>query len=173
MSLSVLHMVAFSALGTAVAAGNVASDEPLPWAGQGLGGSGQTFLVTAEVDGVERWARRYEADSITGLGVDAAGSARLLVRGMRSTDFGGGPSGGSALASTYAVRVNLDGAWRWTRELPPWIDDGLDLTDAPRLALAADGSAWVLGSFSGTFSAGGLSLTSRGSNDVYLLQLAP
>jgi len=110
-----VHEVAFSPLGTAVAAGMVSFEKPLPWAGQVLAGDGRVFLVTAESDGTERWARRYRADSITGLGVDDAGSARFLARGFRSTDFGGGPSGGSALESTYAVRVNLDGAWRWTR----------------------------------------------------------
>ncbi len=108
-----------------------------------------------------------------GLAVDAAGSARLLVQGVPGTDFGSGPAQGTPPAPTYLVRMDLDGGQVWTRELPQWLP--LDVLDvgAPHLALAGDGTAWVLGTFATPWSAGDVQLTPVGSTDVYLLEVGP
>lgn len=163
--------VAFGPLDTAVAAGR---GETVRWAGQeATTVPTQRFLATAEGDGVERWLRTFQAESITGLGVDAAGSARLLVQGLPGTDFGGGPEGGTPPSPTWLMRVDLDGNRVWTRELPQWVEPDAFDVGAPHLALAPDGTAWVLGTFAQPWSAGGTQLTPAGSTDVYLLEMGP
>ncbi|MFP2912957.1 hypothetical protein ACLESD_49720, partial [Pyxidicoccus sp. 3LFB2] len=130
-------------------------------------------LAAAGEDGAERWLRTFEADSVTGLSVDTAGSARLLVQGVPSTDFGGGPEGGTRPSPTWLVRLDLDGNRVWTRELHPWLELDEFNMSAPHLALAPDGTAWVLDTFAEPWSAGGTQLTPAGSTDVYLLELGP
>ncbi|NMO20080.1 hypothetical protein HPC49_03635 [Pyxidicoccus fallax] len=162
--------VAFSPRGTAVAAGR---GETVRWSGQEATGNPQRFLVTAEVDGTERVLRTFAAEAVTGLGVDAAGGARLLVQGLSNTDLGGGPEEGTPPSPTYLVRMSLDGSRVWTRELHQWLELDEFGVGAPHLALANDGTAWVLGTFAEPWSAGGTQLTPVGSTDVYLLQAGP
>jgi hypothetical protein len=162
--------VAFGPRGEAVASGQ---GDTVRWAGQEATGPTQRFLATAEVDGTGRWLRAFQADAVTGLGVDAAGDLRLLVQGLPGTDFGNGPEGGTSPSPTWLVRMTLDGNRVWTRELHPWLELDADNASESHLALASDGTAWVLDTFAQPWSAGGTQITPVGGTDVYLLQLGP
>jgi hypothetical protein len=165
---SVQH-VAMSRLGTAVAAGEGRS---LRWAG--AAGEGPVFfLLAAEAQGAERWARRYEAHAVDGLGVDDAGRARLLARAEADTGFGGGRPQASG-QSAFVVAVGLDGKHRWTHSLPGW-STANEGPGAPRLALAPDGRAFVLGTFLGPQSFGPFVLEPAGGSgtDAFFVRLAP
>jgi hypothetical protein len=157
-----LRYCALSRLGTAVAAG---AGTTVDWAGQEHANSG-TFLLTAEVNGAERWVLT-DAGTVYGLEVDDAGSARVLLEGR---DFTGAypPTD----AQPFAVeRINLDGNHRWTRWLGALWEDP-EMAVRPHLALTSEGEAWVYGSFEGTQQFGTFTLTTRGVDNV-LLRLAP
>lgn len=157
-----LHHVAFSRLGTAVALG---VGDYVTWAGQETQGP-PTFLITAEPNGAERWIRRADGTAY-GLGVDDAGSARVLIK---YGDFTGAPSpAGRPLA---LVRINLDGNHRWTNWLSPLKEDP-EFAVQPHLALQPDGQALVFGAYSGTATFGGFTLQATDAQDSALLRVAP
>ncbi|MFP2905427.1 DNRLRE domain-containing protein [Pyxidicoccus sp. 3LFB2] len=157
-----LNHVAFSQLGTAVALG---TGDFVTWAGQDTQGP-PTFLITAEPNGAERWIRRTTGTAY-GLGVDDAGSARVLIA---SGDFTGTPAPtGRPLA---LVRINLDGNHRWTTWMSRLTED-FEFAVQPHLALASDGRSFVFGAYSGTASFGGFTLQSSDSRDSVLLRVAP
>jgi len=154
---------ALSRLGTAVAAG---AGGTVHWAGQVHANDG-TFLITAEVNGAERWVRT-NAGQVYGLSVDDAGSARVLLQGR---DFTGAypPSD----TQYYAVeRINLDGNHRWTQWLGIFYED-LETAVRPHLALSPEGEAWVYGNFWGTQTFGAFTLTAAQGSDNVLLRMAP
>ncbi len=158
-----LQYCALSRQGTAVAAG---AGNTVAWAGQVHANNG-TFLITAEVNGAERWART-NAGVVYGLGVDAAGSARVLLEGR---DFTGAYPPRDNLY--YAVeRINLDGTHRWTQWLGILYED-IETAVRPHLALSPEGEAWVYGSFWGTQPFGTFTLTASQGTDNVLLRLAP
>jgi len=158
-----LHRCALSPLGTAVAAGGGLS---VDWAGQEHLNDG-AFLITAEVNGAERWVLT-DAGHVYDLSVDDAGSARVL---LASRDFTGAypPSDNQY----YAVeRINLDGNHRWTQWFGHLVEDP-DFAERPYLALAPEGETWVYGGFWGTRQFGTFTLTATQGTDNVLLRLAP
>jgi hypothetical protein len=158
-----LRYCALSRQGTAVAAG---SGLTVDWAGQEHANNG-TFLITAEVNGAERWVLT-DGGQIYGLGVDDAGSARVL---LEARDFTGASSPSDNLP--FAVeRINLDANHRWTQWLGALAED-LETAVRPHLALTPEGEAWVYGGFWGTQQFGTFTLTASQGTDNVLLRLAP
>jgi hypothetical protein len=154
---------ALSRLGTAVAAG---AGNTVDWAGQVHENNG-TFLITAEINGAGRWVHT-NAGQIYSLGVDDAGSARVLLGGR---DFTGAYPPQDNLY--FAVeRINLDGNHRWTQWLGLLHED-LETAVRPHLALSPEGEGWVYGSFWGTQPFGTFTLTAAQGADNVLLRLAP
>lgn len=107
-------------------------------------------------------------DGSAGITVDAAGniisagwfSAGMMV-GTQNLLTHGGTDG-------FLVKTDADGVYQWSKNIGGTGDDRA-------IAVTADaaGNIYLTGFFSGTMSSGAFSVTSNGSQDVFLLKLDP
>jgi hypothetical protein len=121
-------------------------------------------------DGGLIWVTQFGAAGTTepnDIAVDATGAA--YIAGQSSSTFV--PSLGIFPIDSYdalVAKLNADGSLAWTRTFGA---AGRDVGDA--VALAADGGAYVVGTFSAAVPFGGATLTSRGSWDAFVARLSP
>ena len=132
-------------------------------------GTSDIYIVKYTSNGTLAWvtsAGGSGSDSVNALCVDGAGS--LAICGTFNGTAALGPTtltsaGGS---DSYVAKVNSLGAFQWARSL-----GGTGNDNAPDLGVDAVGNICVGGTFSGSGTFGGVSLTSAGSQDIYLVSL--
>jgi hypothetical protein len=134
--------------------------------------NGDIFIASYSSTGAFRWARRLGAttDDDWGYAVAVDGSGNVTVAGVFSgtVDFGGGPLATAGGNDIFVASYSATGSFRWARRFGA---TGIDRGHG--VAVAGSGNVAVTGSFEGTVDFGGGPLTSAGSSDIFLLELAP
>ncbi|MBL8740926.1 MAG: hypothetical protein JNK04_07530 [Myxococcales bacterium] len=119
--------------------------------------------------GAHLWSKRFGSTTLDDRGLavtsDAAGNVFLGARGGTGLDLGGGVLPGSSGATIGMF--DASGNHVWSKRYGDSGDDVVTVT--------TDGAGDLLftGSFNGSLSFGGSSLTSLGSFDVYAVKLGP
>lgn len=129
---------------------------------------------STECEPSTRWSRHWPGtgcEELLDLVMDGAGNALVLGRLEGTLDLGG-----TSLIGTnkdlYVAKVDASGQRAWSQLLRrqdiPWRSEQQD-------ALSVDGAGNVLltGTFSGTMSVGGVSLTSTASSSLFVVKLSP
>jgi hypothetical protein len=137
---------------------------------------GQTNAFVAQINraGFVTWAKRmgsanpFDGDFGRGLGIDAAGDVYVTGFVSAQADFGPftiTPVGGR---DAYVTKLDNNGHFLWVKDFG---GNGNDL--GQNVAVDAAGNAVATGSFQGSATFGGVTLTSAGSNDIYVAKLDP
>jgi hypothetical protein len=139
--------------------------------------AGNRFIAKYSSEGALYWARAVNANSADTLAVASDGSVYFTGFYNANVDFDPGPgvlnltfAGGNA--DIYFAKLDPAGNIAWVRSV------GGTGYDSPHgIAVAADNSIYVTGQFQGTVDfdpgPGTSSLTSAGSNDIFLAKFTP
>jgi hypothetical protein len=138
------------------------------------GGGWDTFVAKYSATGGYLWAKSFNApgsyDMPRDIGVDRNGNVVITGYFTSTIDLGGGVLSAvvAGVHSTFVGKYSSSGAHVWSERFGGTA--GLD-----SMGIATDGTGNVLltGSFAGTASFSGQSLTCAGSTDVFLLRLDP
>jgi hypothetical protein len=122
--------------------------------------------------GQTTWARRFgraSENEPAGLAVDAAGNVVVAGRYYGAVDFGGGPMPSpSNNYQAFVAKYDANGEHVYSRSFGDfWAEKATDV------ALFADGSAIVVGSFTGNIDFGAGALESAGLDDAFVAKLGP
>jgi hypothetical protein len=136
-----------------------------------IGGYGPHGVFVAKYDsrGAFTWARGGGVGNYSvGSSADTDASGNIIVVGQFYGQLSFGSSTLSSVATyphydAFLVKFSSTGNALWTRAIT-----GSLIKEARSVAVAADGSVSVAGSFAGNASFGNTNLTSLGSYDVYL-----
>jgi PKD repeat protein len=128
-------------------------------------GGWDVFVAKYGTDGNHLWSRRYgstSTDQGTGIAIGAGGDVVVTGSFNGTVDFGGGPlSTPNAASDVFVVAYTAAGAHHWSKSFGDV--GGSVSTDG-------NGNVTLTGSFQGTASFGGASLTSAGSLDIFVAQ---
>lgn len=141
--------------------------------GAPLTSAGKTDVFVGKVDsqGVHQWSKSFgDGESQEGLRVAVDSQGAVIVAGSLrgSADFGGGQLVSAGNKDVFLAKLDSAGAHQWSKRF----GDGAP-QDATGLAVAADGSLFLVGQFHGTIDFGGGPLVSQGSTDIFVAKLAP
>lgn len=129
------------------------------------------FVSTRGADGSHLWTAHFGGtgeDAVNTVAFDPAGG--LVIAGLFSGTMTIGDVTLVAAGSddAFIARLASDGTPLWARAA-----GGHDSDAAHHVAVDADGSVYVTGSFKSDMTVGGQPLKSTGNEDVFLLKLAP
>jgi hypothetical protein len=134
------------------------------------GGFEDSFLVKLAADGSHVWSKRFGAtgsDYAYSVAVDEGGDVAVTGYFQSSVSFGG-----TALAASgtdmFVAKYSAAGAHRWSKRF-----GGSSVDYGYGVALDGAGNVLATGSFMGAMTLGGQSITSAGSTDALILELAP
>ena len=136
--------------------------------------SGEADIFTAKLDpdGNWLWARRAGGPTYWDMGQDLAtddsGNIYLTGHFIGSADFGPTTLTATGLRDIFVAKLDPDGNWLWATKA-----GGIDDDWAGGIAVAADGSQYITGSFRRTAQFGAESLFSGNNNydDIYAAKL--
>lgn len=122
----------------------------------------QSNILVAKFDsnGSHAWSQGFGATGYNysyDIGVDSQNNILLVGAASNAINFGGGDLTGDG---AYLVRLAPDGSYSWGARFPG--------ADAINIAVDDLGGPAVIGSFSGSVSFGGPSLTAAGTTDVFV-----
>jgi hypothetical protein len=134
-------------------------------------GGADIFVLSLNADGSTAWAKAFggtSSDYGYGVAVRADGSAVVTGNFVNTVSFDGSTSLTSAGNSDiFVLSLDADGSTAWAKAF-----GGTGGDYGHTVAVRADGSAVVTGSFQNTVSFGGsTSFTSAGSYDIFVLSL--
>ncbi len=131
----------------------------------GAGGAGGDGGAGPEV----LWAERFgdaAAQSASWVVIDGAGDLVVAGEFAGSIDLGSGPLTSAGDQDIFVAKLTLNGNLLWAQRF-----GGAGLDTVGKLAVGADGSVVLAGSFMGDIAFGGLTMTSAGSSDVFVAKL--
>ena len=135
-------------------------------------GSLDSFVAKYASDGSHAWSRRLAgANAEQGLGIAMSGTGDVLVVGafQGTVDFVTGPLASAGSWDIFVAKYAAGGTPLWSKR---YGNSGDDYGYAA--AFDASGNATVAGTFHDTVDfGGGVSLTSAGWTDAFVLNLAP
>jgi hypothetical protein len=138
-----------------------------------LSDGGDLFVAKlAGADGTWQWARSGEAaEYAEATAVTLAPDGSILVAGghVGELTFGTVEIAGIGRTDMFVAKLGADGTWIWA---VPVGGAATDDTFALGLGAAADGSAVVVGIFTGSATFGATELESSGANDVLVARIA-
>ncbi len=103
-----------------------------------------------------------------GLAIDAQGNVYVAGYFEGTVDFGGGPLVSQGKSDIFVLGVDPSGNHRFSAGFGGALEDqGLGV------AVDAQGNAHLVGTFEGTFSVGGQTLTSKGNKDGFVISVDP
>jgi len=130
------------------------------------------FVAKYSASGAPVWAKRLggtNSEGGTAVAVDSLGDIAVTGGFQGTVDFGGGALTSAGSNDIVVGKYTGGGSYLWAKRFGGTGDDS-------SLAVAVDdfdGSVVVTGYFPGTVDFGSGPLTSAGSNDIFLLKLAP
>jgi len=134
-------------------------------------GLADVFVASYGPTGTHRWSRRFggtDMDEGYGAAVDGAGNVIVAGQFQISVDCGGLPLTALGGTDIFVASYESAGTPRWSTRF-----GGKNLEEAFAVAANGRGTVAVAGEFNGTANLGGPPLTSAGSGDVFVLQIAP
>ncbi len=129
------------------------------------------FLARYNADGSLAWARNVGGtgnDFIQAVAALADGSALVTGSFERTATFGGTSLTSVGNSDFFLAKYNPDGSLAWARRA-----GGVSNEGGQGIAVLADGTALVTGSFSGTSTFGDITLSATGPTDFFLVKFAP
>ncbi|WP_413429504.1 VCBS domain-containing protein [Synechococcus sp. Cu2B8-bc1011] len=136
-------------------------------------GSNDVFVAKLNADGSYAWATRAGgsstdfdlavAESITGL---TDRSSLITGRFFGSASFGDTTLTSTGSADVFIAKLNADGSYAWATQA-----GGTSNDEGRSITALADGSSLITGYFQGSANFGDTTLTSTGSNDVFIAKL--
>jgi len=129
-------------------------------------GSTDIFVAKFNAMGAHQWSRRF-GGVLSQLGnsvaVDASGNVTVCGYFADTVDFGGGTFISAGNIDAFVAKFSASGVHQWSRSFgdPNW-------QDATAVAVDASGAVLVTGDFYGGVNFGGGTLTSAGSDDIFL-----
>ncbi|WBO85417.1 NHL repeat-containing protein [Hymenobacter yonginensis] len=128
------------------------------------------FVAKLDTHGQWAWASQSagtEQAAVSSLTVDAAGNTYAVGYFAGTAAFGASRLSAAGTHDAFVAKLAPNGTWLWG------IAGGGSSTDyAKGVAVAADGSVFVTGSFSGHARFGSTDLTSLGGDDAYVARLS-
>jgi len=138
-------------------------------------GSADIFMIKLDPDGHPVWAQSFGSPAYDqglgialGIAVDASGSSYTtgFFQGTMTVGNTTLPSAGSG--GIFMIKLDPDGHPVWAQSFGSTDDDqGLGI------AVDASGSSYTTGFFQGTMTVGNTTLTSAGSDDIFMIKLDP
>jgi hypothetical protein len=158
-------------------AGNVvvtgAFAQTIDFGGGALSSAGASDACVAKLDsaGNHVWSKRFgdvTDQYANGVAVDAVGNVVVIGRFAGTVDFGGGGLSSGGGNDIYVAKFTSSGTHLWSEGFG-------GAGDQSGLSLATDAASNVVvtGYFAQTIDFGGGTLTSAGSDDIFLAKLAP
>jgi len=145
-------------------------EDTVDFGGGSLSSAGKSdiFVARYSATGTHLWSRAFGAGNMDfGFAVTADIDGVFVTGAFQDTvDFGGGPLASEGGWETFVARYDSAGVHVWSRRFG---DAAFQVGRG--IATGLDGSAIVVGSFTGTIDFGGGSLVSSGSNDVFVARL--
>ena len=144
----------------------------IDFGGGALADTGFPDAVVARLDtsGNELWAKRFVGGVAgTTLGVAIAANGSVYVVGNATggpIDFGGGPVASGGGLEVFVAAFDASGNHLWSNLFGDATNDY-----AAGVAVDAAANVYVTGSFEGSITFGGSTLTSAGNYDVFLVKL--
>lgn len=140
-------------------------------------GLNDIFVEKLSVTGTMSWAKSFggvDADSASGIALDALGNVVVVGTVTGSVDFDPGPAVakfiGSGSTDAFAIKLDTSGNYLWADRF-----GGTGAETASAVAIDAAGAIYVAGRFQGTVDfdpgAGVARSTSAGSYDAYVTKL--
>lgn len=168
----VAFAVATDAAGNAFVTGYVQGTVNFGGGATASAGSLDSFVAKYASDGSHQWSRRLGgANAEQGFGIATNGTGDVLVVGafQGTVDFGTGPLASAGSWDVFVAKYAAGGAPLWSKR---YGNSGDDYGYAA--AFDANGNVTVTGTFHDTVDfGGGVSLTSAGWTDAFVLKLAP
>ena len=136
-------------------------------------GSADAVFVSYDPAGTLRWVRQGAGDGLDkGLGIDLDASGNVVATGSwfgASADYGGATLLNAGGYDAWIVRYRgSDGLHLWSQAYSSTADeDGYDIASSP------SGSVVVAGVFDGSLSAGGMTVSTAGGRDVFVMSVRP
>jgi hypothetical protein len=136
-------------------------------------GNSDVYIAKLNPTGTIAWARRAgsantaDGDFGRGIAVDATGNVYVTGFITGTSTFGPNisvPSAGGR--DVFVTKLDSSGNFLWAKTFG---GPGTDLADS--IAVGASGNVFVTGSFQQTANFGGVSLTSAGGDDVFVMKL--
>ncbi|HLT45753.1 MAG TPA: SBBP repeat-containing protein [Rubricoccaceae bacterium] len=134
-------------------------------------GAFDAFVVKYDPEGAVLWARHGGSDGsdqAEGIAVDAAGNAYVTGQFEGTATFGTFSLTSVGSTDVFVVKYSPAGDVLWARR-----GGGVNGEHGTRVALGADGAAYVAGAFNGVATFGSTVLTSAGSTDVFVVKYDP
>ncbi|NBP89539.1 MAG: hypothetical protein EBU59_13780, partial [Planctomycetia bacterium] len=133
-------------------------------------GNEDIFVAKLDPNGDYQWARRAGGvDGEYGYGVSVLADGSSIVTGnfKRTGTFGDIELTSAGGFDVFVAKLDASGTYKWAKQAggPSSFDVGRDISVLP------DGSSIVTGRFQGTATFGSTTLTSAGSDDVFVAKL--
>ena len=137
-------------------------------------GSQDVFVAKLDTNGNWLWARRagsasgsiYVWDRGYGVAVDTSGNAIITGLFQESADFGSFTLTSAGSADVFVAKLDTYGNWLWARRA-----GGSYCDEGHGVAVDTSGNTIITGRFAGSASFGSFTLTSAGSDDVFVAKL--
>lgn len=131
------------------------------------------YVAKIDPQGNWQWAKDIGSDLFDeGNGITVDSDGYIYAVGRIATNASFGPINVSVpygMVASYIAKLDAAGSWQWVRPLLYTADN--NTLGFRNVAVAADGSIFVNGGFSGTVSFGTHTLTSYGQGDVFLAKM--
>ncbi|RYY17047.1 MAG: hypothetical protein EOO36_10285, partial [Cytophagaceae bacterium] len=128
------------------------------------------FVAKLDGSGNWLWAKGFggsSSDQGSGIATDASGNIFMTGLITGAVSFGGTNLTGAGGYDIVVAKLNASGAWQWAKQA-----GGSGYDQGNGIALDASGNVFAIGTYSGTGSFGGTSLTSAGNDDLAVLKLS-
>ena len=132
-------------------------------------GSGDVFVAKIDTDGNCQWAINAggsSGDYGSGISVDANGNSYVTGRFEGIATFGADTLTSSGLRDVFVAKLDADGNWQWAKQA-----GGSSYDYGYGISVDANGNSYVTGNFELTAIFGAFTLTSSGSNDIFVAKL--
>lgn len=130
-----------------------------------------TFVVKLAPNGNHQWSQRF-GGTVNDIGqditVDNNGNALLTGYFSGTINFGGEDLTSAGSNDLFVVKLARDGTHQWSQRF-----GGVSSEFPSGIAVDNSGNVLLIGYFTGTINFGGEDLTSAGSNDLFVVKLAP
>jgi len=132
-------------------------------------GSDDIFMIKLDLDGNPVWAQSFggnDDDEGNGIAVDASGSSYTTGYFLGNMTVGSTSLTAVGLTDIYMIKLDLDGN---PVSAQSFGGTGVDVGNG--IAVEASGSSYTTGFFQGTMTVGNTTLTSAGSDDIFMIKL--
>jgi hypothetical protein len=127
------------------------------------------YMAKVDSGGNFLWAKRAGGTSVdygSSIVVDSSGNTYITGSFSRRVVFGATTLTSAGNGNTYVTKVDSEGNFLWAKRA-----GGTSLDSGFGIALDSNGNAYITGAFSGTAVFGATTLTSAGSDDIYMAKV--